>query len=335
MKTNTTYRRLTMDEREEISRLLATGTSQAGIARTLGRSPGTVSREIAGRGMTAATYRAQSADWRSAQARKKQGAKRKMERYPALRAYVHEKLRKRWSPEQISKHLTEEYPDDMTMQISPETIYTYIYVLPRGQLKQELVKALRQKRKRRGQRKRLRGTEQETRGKLADILSIEERPKEVADRTVPGHWEGDLILGKYKRTALGTLVERTTRFVILVPLKTKDAPGVRTAFAGKMKQLPSYVRKTLTYDQGKEMSQHKLFSKGTRMKVYFAHPGSPWERGTNENTNGLLRQYFPKGTDFSTLSSQKIRAVQDELNGRPRKTLNWKTPQEKMNELLR
>ena len=166
------------------------------------------------------------------------------------------------------------------------------------------------------------------------MLSIEERPTEVADRIVPGHWEGDLIIGRYKQSAIGTLVERTTRLVLLVHLSAKDATTVRKAFEKKMKTIPSALRKTLTYDQGKEMAQHALFTKGTKMKVYFADPGSPWQRGTNENTNGLIRQFFPKGTDFRTVSPQQLRHVQNLLNGRPRKTLGYETPEEAFNTLL-
>ena len=166
------------------------------------------------------------------------------------------------------------------------------------------------------------------------MISIEERPAEVAERTVPGHWEGDLILGAGNRTALGTLVERTTRTVLLVPLRAKDAASVRRAFERRLRAVPRQMKLSLTYDQGKEMAEHELFAANTRMKVYFAHPHSPWERGTNENTNGLIRQYFPKGTDFSKVSRYRIRKVQDELNGRPRKTLGWKTPFEAFNELL-
>ena len=221
----------------------------------------------------------------------------------------------------------------MTMRISHEAIYRYIYVLPRGSLKQTLIKALRQERAYRRTRKR--GNAEETRGKIADMLSIEERPAEVADRSVPGHWEGDLILGKYKRTALGTLVERTTRYTILVPLgKNKDAVSVRKAYTRALGMLPKEIAKTLTYDQGKEMSGHTQFTIDTGIRVYFAHPGSPWERGTNENTNGLIRQYFPKGTEFDKISVREIKRVQRELNDRPRAVLHYQKPDEVINRLV-
>ena len=219
------------------------------------------------------------------------------------------------------------------MQVSHEAIYQHIYVLPRGELKQTLIKALRREHKQRRTQKS--GKVEEKRGKIANMLSIEERPAEVADRTVPGHWEEDLILGKYKRSALGTLVERTTRYTILVPLGSqKDALSVREAYAEAFKTVPDELRKTLTYDQGKEMSEHQQFSIDTGIQVFFAHTGSPWEKGTNENTNGLIRQYFPKGTDFTQVSVDEIKKVQRKLNGRPRKVLNFYKPNEVFNDLV-
>ena len=250
-----------------------------------------------------------------------------------LRIYVIEKLKKCWSPREIVKRIQEEYPLDMTMRISHEAIYRYIYVLPRGSLKQKLIKALRQERAYR--RKQKRGNVEETRGKIADMLSIEERPAEVADRSVPGHWEGDLIMGKHKRTALGTLVERTTRYTILVPLgKNKDAMSVRKAYTRALGTMPKEIAKSLTYDQGKEMIEHKQFTIDTGIQVYFAHSGSPWERGTNENTNGLIRQYFPKGTEFDKVSTREIKRVQRELNDRPRAVLHYQKPDEVINRLV-
>lgn len=251
-----------------------------------------------------------------------------------LRSYVLAKLKKRWSPREIVTRLKEEYPLDMTMRISHEAIYQYIYILPRGSLKQTLIKALRQERTYRRKKYGRKGNREELRGKIAAMLSIEERPKEVADRSVPGHWEGDLILGKYKRTALGTLVERTTRYTMLVPLKAKSAGHVREAYERAFKTLPAEITKTLTYDQGKEMSEHKRFTLDTGIQVYFAHPGSPWERGTNENTNGLIRQYFPKGTEFDKVSVREIKRVQRELNDRPRAVLHYKKPDEVINQLV-
>ena len=216
------------------------------------------------------------------------------------------------------------------MRISPESIYTYLFVLPKGTLKKELLACLRQNRKHR--RKQRRGVE--AKRKLEDMLSIEECPKEVEDRIIPGHWEGDLIVGKNNRSALGTLVERTTRTTILIPVKSKSATDVAKAFAREVKKLPKQMRLTMTYNQGREMASHKLFTKITGVKVYFANPRSPWERGTNENTNGLIRQYFPKGTDFTKVSRYEVKRAQHQLNGRPRKTLDYQTPYEVFDKLI-
>jgi IS30 family transposase len=247
-----------------------------------------------------------------------------------LQAAVHARLAQRWSPEQIARWLATEYPDDATMRVSHETIYTYLYVLPRGELKRELLRCLRQRRKHRKSRR----AAHDRRGQIPDMLSIEERPAEVADRTVPGHWEGDLLMGRRHASALGTLVERTTRFTLLVPLRGQDPTTVRRAFAREMRTLPAQVRRSLTYDRGREMLEHRLFTRATQVQVYFAHPHSPWERGTNENTNGLIRQFFPKGTDFSTVSRREIKHVQALLNGRPRKVLDWRFPCEALRDHL-
>jgi IS30 family transposase len=210
------------------------------------------------------------------------------------------------------------------MQVSHESIYTYIYILPRGELRKELISYLRQGRKGRQRRKR----DTDERGKIPNIVSIHERPKEVESRTVPGHWESDLIIGKANASAIGTLVERTTRTTILVPLKAKDAQTVRKSFARVVKRLPREVFRSLTHDRGSEMYEHQLFTKDTEVQVYFADPQSPWRRGTNENTNGLIRDFFPKGIDFSLVSTREIKRVQRLLNERPRKVLGWKTPKE-------
>lgn len=328
------YGRLTGTEREEISRALAREESCSEVARRLGRAPSSVQREVS-RNSGKSGYRAYSAGRRAAEAAssRKRG-KRFLIQREQLRKVVEELLELRWSPEQIAHWLKTRYPSDGDMQISHETIYQYVYVLPRGELKRKLVSSLRQERAwRRKERKGL-GAE-EKRGKIADMLSIEERPAEVADRSVPGHWEGDLIIGKYKRSALGTLVERTTRMTFLVSLGAeKDAASVRKAYARRLQVLPKELAKSLTYDQGKEMSEHCQFTIDTGITVYFAHPASPWERGTNENTNGLIRQFFPKGTDFTKVSAKEIRHVERLLNGRPRKTLHWKAPDEVFSSLI-
>ena len=327
------YTRLTDQERESISRGLAQHKSIRQLARELNRSPSTISREIR-RNKGKSGYRAFSASRRAkAAASSRKRGKRKIEKQESLLSYVMEKLQREWSPQEISKRLKIEYAWDMNMQVSHEAIYQYIYVLPRGELKQLLIKGLRQERKHRRPQKR--GDTAETRGKIANMLSIEERPAEVAERSVPGHWEGDLILGKYKHSALGTLVERTTRYTILVPLgEHKDAASVREAYAEAFKSLPAELKKSLTYDQGKEMSEHEQFTIDTGIQVYFAHPGSPWERGTNENTNGLIRQYFPKGTDFTQVSKEQILEVQRKLNDRPRRALGYLKPDEVINQLV-
>ena len=327
------YKRLGIQERENISRGLAQKETIRAIASDINRSPSTITREIK-RNSGMSGYRAFSASQRAktAAASRREG-KSKIAQQELLRRYVLEKLQEEWSPGEISKRIKIEYAWDMAMQVSHEAIYQYIYVLARGALKQTLIKALRQEHKYRRTQKS--GKTEEKRGKIAQMLSIEERPAEVADRTVPGHWEGDLILGKYKRSALGTLVERTTRYTILVPLgNQKDAISVREAYAEAFKTVPDELRKTLTYDQGKEMSEHQQFTIDTGMQVFFAHPASPWERGTNENTNGLIRQYFPKGTDFAQVSEDEIKKVQRKLNNRPRKALNFYKPDEVFNKLV-
>ena len=324
------YTRLTLAEREEISRQLAARAPLRVIARQLGRAPSTIGRELRRAERTRSTYRATRGQHVATQQAQRPRRPRKLAVHAPLRACVQAKLALRWSPEQIAKWITAEYPDDATMRISHETIYTYLYVLPRGALKRELLAALRHRRKHR----RARRHTHDRRGHISDMISIEERPAAVADRTVPGHWEGDLILGRRHASALGTLVERTTRFTLLVPLTAKDATSVRRAFARELRTLPQQLARSLTYDRGKEMTEHRLFTDETQIQVYFAHPHSPWERGTNENTNGLIRQFYPKGTDFSTVARHEIKHVQALLNGRPRKVLNWRLPSEVFHEHL-
>jgi len=330
------YRRLTNREREEISRGLAAGVSQVEIAQSLNRHPSTISREIRKGGERRAwsEYRAFSAGRRAmARASSRRLGKSRLAKETRLCQYVLAGLSREWSPKEIQARLEKEYPLDMSMRISHEAIYRYIYVLPRGELRRTLIKALRQEHKYR--RKKEHAKMQGNRGKIADMLSIEERPQEVVDRSVPGHWEGDIILGKHRKSGLGTLVERTTRYTLLVPLgKNKGAVAVRKAYARAFRSVPAELKKTLTYDQGKEMLEHKRFTIDTGIKVYFAHPASPWERGTNENTNGLIRQYFPKGTDFSKVSRYQIKRVQRRLNDRPRAVLHYEKPDEVINKLV-
>ncbi len=327
----TNYKRLNDLDREEISRMLSQNYSFSDIAKALNRHVSTISREINAGSCNKYTYRAIKTQNRARRnSSKRKTGKHKLDKHVKLWKYTLKKLRLKWSPRQIAEELKIDYPKDMTMRISPEAIYTYIYVLPRGSLKKELTACLRQNHKRR--HKQSRGVKN-TR-KIEDMLSIEERPKEVEDRIIPGHWEGDLIIGKNNRSALGTLVERTTRTTILIQVKNREAETVAKAFAKEVKKLPKQMRLSMTYDQGREMAKHKLFTDITGVKVYFAHPRSPWERGTNENTNGLIRQFFPKGTDFNKVSRYEVKKVQDLLNGRPRQVLNFRKPFEVFNELI-
>lgn len=323
------YQRLTLQDREQISLYLSHGWSYRAIGEHLNRSASSISREVQRNSSYWCSYRASTAEQRSRQRCYRRS--RRLDQNPRLRRWVFQRLRWYWSPEQIARKLKQTFPDDQSMRLSHESLYTYLYVLPRGELRRELLNCLRQHHKQRRSRK----PDARRRSKITDMLSIEERPAEVADRCVPGHWESDLIMGGYNRSALGTVVERTTRTVILVPLKSgKTAGDVRRGIARNMKTLPKQMRLSITHDQGTEMAEHQLFTKQTKIQVYFAHPHSPWERGTNENTNGLLRQYFPKGTDFNEVSYYRIKRVQHLMNDRPRKVLDWKTPYEAMQELL-
>lgn len=307
-----------------MSRLLGSGQGCRAIARHLRRSPSTVCRELHRGGATPGTYCAASASEHAEAAVHRPRRPLRLVANRMLQEYVGVRLLQHWSPQQIARRLRMDYPDDRSMRVSHETIYRYLYVLPRGILKRELVRCLRRRHTRRPARRK----GQDGRGRIPDMISIEERPADVADRAVPGHWEGDLILGGHHASALGTLVERTSRATILVPLKGCDSRTVRKAFAREMRVVPRHLAISLTYDQGKEMHQHRLFTQDTGIKVFFAHPHSPWERGTNENTNGLVRDFFPKGTDFSKVSRHRIKEVQHMLNGRPRGVLNWRTPAE-------
>lgn len=324
------FKHLSLRERETISRGISQGLSCNEIAKGMGRSGSTISRDMKKNKMTRETYWAIDADFHYDCRSEIPKRPKKIENNSKLKSYIHSHLKMRWSPQQIANRLKEAYPFDMSMRASHETIYTYLYCLPRGELRKELMGHLRRERTER----RKRGNVHKMRRMIPDMVSISERPPEIADRVIPGHWEGDLIVGKGHKSAIGTLVERTTRTVILVPLKKKDAFSVRKAFEKEVLKLPSQMKQSLTYDRGMEMFQHKLFTEHTKMKVYFADPYSPWQRGTNENTNGLVRQYFPKSTDLSLISRKEIKRVQRQLNGRPRKVLSYKTPYESFNSLI-
>ncbi len=314
-------------EREEISRGLAEGQSMRTIASLIQRSPSTVSREI-GRHHGRARYRAAEADrraWNSGLRPKRC----RLAIHRRLQKIVAEKLSLNWSPEQISGWLKWQYPDDTEMRISHETIYRSLFIQARGVLKKELISHLRTRRVMRRAKKG--STRGQGRGLIVDAVSIRERPAEVEDRAVPGHWEGDLIAGS-NNTHIATLVERQSRFTMLVKVKGKDTQSVVKALTKQVQRLPAELRKSLTWDRGFEMAAHKEFTIATDVQVYFCDPSSPWQRGTNENTNRLLRQYFPKGTDLSGYSQAELNRTALELNQRPRKTLAFHCPAEVLND---
>jgi IS30 family transposase len=329
-----TGRYLSVAEREEIAVLRASLSVRA-IARSLGRSPSTISRELRrnAAGDDPARYRATVAQ-AQADRRAHRPKPAKLVTEPALREYVQNKLAgvQRWSPEQISRRLRVDFPDDERMRISHEAIYQALYVQGRGSLRRELTECLRTGRALRRPRRRT----DHRREQIKDKVMISERPAEVADRAVPGHWEGDLIIGRRDSgSAIGTLVERTTRFTMLLHLpREHGAETVREAIAATIVTLPEALRKSLTWDQDIELRQHLQLAFDTDLEIYFCDPHSPWQRGTNENTNGLLRQYFPKGTDLSVHTRHDLDKVAAGLNGRPRKTLDWKTPAEALSALL-
>ena len=375
-------RYLSFSEREDIALYRAQGVGVCAIARKIGRAASTISRELRRNSATRSggfEYRATTAQWHASRAAKRPKTT-KLAQNSALRQYVegrlsgdvtgpdgdiasgpvvvwtkrrsvrrqHRRWATAWSPEQIARRLPLDYPEDPTMRISPETIYQALFIQGRGALRRELVTCLRSVRALRVPRARRKG---KGRPFVYDEIMISERPAEVEDRAVPGHWEGDLILG-LKSSAIGTLVERTTRFTLLLHLppmpehgtgpRQKNGPAlaghgaeaVRDAIIGSIQNLPDHLRKSLTWDQGAEMAQHEKLKSETGINIYFCDPQSPWQRGSNENTNGLLRQYFPKGTDLSQHRRDELDAVAYTLNSRPRKTLGWKTPAEALDEIL-
>ncbi|WP_139186227.1 IS30 family transposase [Arthrobacter subterraneus] len=318
-------------DREQIADLLKSGSSVRAAARVLGRSPSSISREITRNSHPVLGYQPYGAH-RASAARRARPKESKLAAAGMLREYVKDKLLNRWSPEQISRLLPKDYPDDLHLRVSHETIYQALYIQSRGGLKREVKTALRTGRTR---RKTRRNPEQRTPRFVDDMINISERPPEIEDRAVPGHWEGDLITGAFNQSAIGTLVERTTRYVMLVHLPVDHtATSVRDGLIKTMTTLPEHLRGSLTWDQGSEMALHKAFSLATDMDVYFCDPASPWQRGSNENTNGLLRQYFPKGTDLNAYGPEDLEHVAQQLNSRPRKTLNWDTPAQRLHALL-
>jgi IS30 family transposase len=320
---------LSLVEREEIRAGVAAGESFRAIARRIGRAPSTVSREVggvSGRGR----YRATRADDLACLAALRP-KRSKLALSPRLRLAVVGMLERRFSPRQISARLRLEHPDDPEMRIAPETIYQSLYVQSRGRLRKDLSRYLRSGRPKRKPRRGPTGQ-----GQIRDMVSISQRPAEASDRAVPGHWEGDLIVGKANRSYIGTLVERQTRYVLLIHLgNDASTETVIGKIAEQIVRLPEQLRRSLTWDQGREMARHRQFTVATGVNVYFCDPHSPWQRGSNENTNGLLRQYFPKSTDLAIHDQAQLDRVAAELNDRPRQTLDWLTPAEKMTQLLR
>ena len=320
---------LTLCEREEISRGVVAGHSIRSIATGLGRSPSTVSRELRRNGGRR-DYRANRAD-QAAWDRARRPKQCKLVKNRALARIVAQKLQRQWAPEQIAGWLKHLYPDNEAFQVSHETIYKSLFIQARGALKQELLQHLRKPRvMRRSRHKTLKG---EGLGQITDTVSIRERPAEAKDRAVPGHWEGDLLFGS-RNSQIVTLVERHTRYVMLVRIKRRDTETVINALIKHAQKLPRELYKSLTWDRGSEMADHQRFSLATDIKVYFCDPHNPWQRGSNENTNGLLRQYFPKGMDLSNVHQNRLNAVARRLNERPRKTLGYYSPAEKFNECV-
>ena len=329
------YRRLTTEERETIALRLAAGRSDAEIAAELGRDRVTVWRERRRNGNKDGGYRPSTAQRRAEARAAEHGRPGKLVGSGPLRDYVIAGLVELWSPEEIAHRIRMDHPEDEQMRVCAETIYQALYVQARGGLKRELSAYLRTQRQRRVPRARTRSAADERRGKLVDTIPISQRPAEVADRAVPGNWEGDLIVGRDNGSAIGTLVERASRYTLLIHL-----PGRRTAqefhdaIVPTINTLPTELKRSLTWDNGKEMAMHHQITMATGMQVYFADPHSPWQRGSNENTNGLLRQYFPKGISLRQFGPDHLTAVAVQLNGRPRKTLGWRTPAEALNEML-
>jgi transposase, IS30 family len=319
--------RLSFAEREEVFAGICRAESDSQIARSLGRHRATIGREIARCGGRQ-RYRPLRAEQLAGQLARRPKAT-KLAARPELLAAVEAGLRARWSPQQIAARLKHDHPGQEAMRVSHETIYRSLYVQSRGELRRELCAQLRTGRSTRRTRR------PETRGRIVGMVSIAERPPEADDRRVPGHWEGDLIIGAGNRSAIATLVERQTRYVLLARLPGRTSPTVVDALRERISQLPAHLLKSLTWDQGAELAAHQRFTDATGIQVYFCDPHSPWQRGSNENTNGLLRQYLPRSTDLAEHTQTDLDQIAAELNGRPRKTLDWNTPAERMELLLR
>jgi IS30 family transposase len=321
------YKRLSLKERVIIETLLGENKSKSFISERLKRARSTISREINKWVQhPGETYNAELAHWNAEDDYLNKRTKDKIGTYNRLKFYVYKGLLNQWSPEQISGRIKDSYPHDPIMRISYEAIYIHIYSHPQGRLNRKLIALLPYHKSRRRKIDR----SKKRRSRIKDQTSIEQRSMHIEYRQEIGHWEGDLMIGVGQKSAIGTLVERKARFTYIVKLKNRRSVTVVKGFAKELNTLESMFKKTMTYDNGMEMAQHKLFTKNTGMQVYFAHPYSSWERGTNENTNGLIRRYFPKGTDFNNVSEEQLKIVQDKLNNRPRKVLGFKTPNEIM-----
>lgn len=319
------YTHLSIEEREDIRSYLDQRKSIRFIAKKLSRSPSTIQREIQ-RNTRRKRYRAFSAHRLAAARLQIPRRARKLVPHTPLWNLVLEKLRLHWSPQLIARYLRETYPHDMTKQLSHEAIYQAIYIIPRGTLRQELIDCLRQRRKLRRKRRYLKKAE--TRGKFNDVPTIHERSEEAQERTAIGHWEGDLVLGKYQTSAIGTLVDRLSRKLLICRVDGRKSESVRQGFEKRLRQLPRRARMSLALDRGTEMAQYAALQNNAKIAVYFCDPHSPWQRGTNENTNGLIRSFFPKGTDFNNVSDEELQFVEQAINERPRKCLDYKTPNE-------
>lgn len=314
------HRKICFKEREQILKLTSQGDSIRQIALKLGRHHSNISREIRRVGMNRSTYSLATAQVNRNQRASLKGRKPKLVKGKRLLAFVKEKIAEGWSPEQISGHLTR---DKRLVQISHESIYRYIYSIEDPREREDWIRGLRQKKKRRSRKGK-----QEHRGKIPNRVSIHSRPESVNKREEGGHWEGDLVIGQSHASAIGTIVERCSRLTIIVPFEQKTSNEVVNGFSERFAEVPEHLRKSLTYDNGSEMAQHAAFTKKTGMQVYFADPGCPGQRGTNENTNGLIREYFPKGTNFKKVGKEELRRVERLLNQRPRKVLGFATPEE-------
>lgn len=325
------YRQIDQTERRLIMHHREAGKSFRAIGLILGRSASTISREI-DRNRRPWAYEAEHAQSQATKRKVKPRVPRKLHRYPRLREIVHQGLDQGFSPQQICGRLKRDYPEDPTMRIAHETIYAYIYAMPKGETRQAMIGKLRRKHKNRRSHNRVARSE---RGKIANMISIHDRPSEIEGRAIPGHWEGDLIVGKKNQSAVGTLVERQSRYLFLAHLESKKSDDTRLSFTRTFDAVPPMLRQSLTYDQGKEMSEHQQLAADLNIDVYFCDPHAPWQRGTNENTNGLVREYLPKGSDLSKYTQHDLNQIAERINNRPRKILDFQTPNEVYSQLLK